>query len=279
LGGLNLEATLLIQLSVQSPLYQEAFQYLQAIRRLCDPFDISQIDYYKRLQSMDEEEGVLSLELYGGGAGSLEKTTIAIFGDNESDLSNVRALKPVKLTAFDMENTAYNYSGVILHNGPLASYSPTAAGVFLSRRRCAVRRGGRIPILTGVQEIEPWVMDTSKYFVSVQVDNLEPDVVAHDVPASAWQPVNPDASPLLARLPDSERQFVFEGRKPQSLHRLQSFAVLSDICSFSFVVGIGPSRQAQVVWQHGRIGGVLATSEGGLSDSSEISGPFPQEQG
>ena len=52
----------------------------------------------------------------------------------------------------------FNYSGQVLHMGPLDGYDPAAGGLSLTPRRYAVRRGLTIPKLSEVREIDPAVM-------------------------------------------------------------------------------------------------------------------------
>jgi len=219
LGGLNVEASLLVQVRKACSLYVEAFALLEKIRSVCEQFDLRRIDYYKWLQgessSAEEDETIWSLELYGKNAGSLEHTTVALFGEDERDLIRVRPLAPIMVTVFDVDGgAAFNYSGRIFHNGPLERFNPAAGGLTLTRRRHAVRRGRQIPLLSDVKDIDPQVMKTSRYFISVHLETLDKDVVAYDLPraSEAWSKAALEMSPLVRRLSATERKYVFQNR-------------------------------------------------------------------
>lgn len=78
LGGLNIEATLVLRIHRHSPLYKQAQAELDRIRRYCEPIKLDGEAYYKWLQGLQEEQ--LLLECSSEQAQSLSDQQMLVFG-------------------------------------------------------------------------------------------------------------------------------------------------------------------------------------------------------
>ena len=65
LTGVNIEASLRVELNKESALYMDAKSYLNDILSKCVPFDLKAIEYYKWLQGASLEEPMWVLEISG----------------------------------------------------------------------------------------------------------------------------------------------------------------------------------------------------------------------
>lgn len=220
LFGLNVEASLVISLSRSSTLFREAMSFLDNIQSLCEPFDLSRIDFYKQLQRPQSEPTVPSIEIEASDAVGLKGVAITLFGSETDELREVGALRQVYVSAFDrITGAEHLYSGTVLQSGLMPRLTPTAPGMSFDARRYAFRKGRRFPSLSEQSSVPDDVLNNANYFVAVNITEHETLYQALD-PASresAWVEVDPASSPLVRRLAaqaPENLQAIFRGRGP-----------------------------------------------------------------
>ncbi|WP_165360854.1 phospholipase D-like domain-containing protein [Candidatus Chloroploca sp. Khr17] len=105
IGGLNFEATIVIHLLRQSPLYAEALAELEYMRSCCDAFDLEQAGYYLWLQGLVPEH--LFFECEGKQVQALSDQRLLLFGGNAEDFTDsdgVHVNRPVYLVVGDSQS-------------------------------------------------------------------------------------------------------------------------------------------------------------------------------
>lgn len=123
ISGLNIEASLISFLSGESPLYISARQFLEGIRSLCEPFDISARAYYKWLQGQGtDDEPVWVLEVQGDLAPGLSSKRVTVFEGSEDQYKNLRNVDQGLIVAAWEASTRQNYlyEATITDTGRLA---------------------------------------------------------------------------------------------------------------------------------------------------------------
>jgi hypothetical protein len=92
LTGVNIEASLRVNVTTASSLYISAVDFLQAIRARREPFDVNAVSYYKWLQQADQEEEVWVLDLRGTRSAIDTERKLTVFGKTEEDYRNLRSV-------------------------------------------------------------------------------------------------------------------------------------------------------------------------------------------
>lgn len=153
LTGVNIEASLAVELSQASGLYQSAIDFLEAIRLRYEPFDINAVPYYRWLQGMDLEEQIWVLELRGSRSALDAEQKLTMYGTSEEDYRNLKSVdKNIVVSLLDDAGGAeVLYEAAINDTGRLF-----AAGVEFDARLYAFQQGSPRPKLRG-PEVPPWV--------------------------------------------------------------------------------------------------------------------------
>jgi hypothetical protein len=157
--GLNVESSLVVKLSDSSRLSCEAVQYLEEIKAICDVFDPSRVEFYKRLQGEAAERTVRAIELEAPDAEALGGASITVFGTDPNELKDAGPLRDIYLSVFD-ESTAkeHLYSPSVVQSGLMPGYEPAASGLSFGARRHAFRRGSKFPKLLPTKEVSDDVL-------------------------------------------------------------------------------------------------------------------------
>jgi hypothetical protein len=218
--GLNVEASVAIKLKATSPLFYEAAGYLQRIKGICEEFDLSRVELYKKLQKNINQQNVSVIEVRATQADQLARMEITIFGDDLRDLDELgRFRKEVYLSAIESFSSAseHVYLAEVRQAGALNSLNPSAGTVFFTPRRHAFRIGRRLPELLPYGDIDSSSQMNAKYFVTLQLQQEIPHIeFASPVSRTvSWEAADMDASPLIRRLGNDERALLFRGREPR----------------------------------------------------------------
>src|SRR5208282_2206704 len=217
--GLNIESSIVVRARDSSILCADAAQYLQKVKRICDEFDLSKVELYKQAQRNITQRTIPVIELEASNAASLDDITVGLFGTDAEDLRELGTVRrDVYVSVFDSDSEEEClYPGSILQSGLLSASNPSAGGISFSRRRYAFRRGHRFPALLPEGEVGLDVLADAKYFVTLSLRCMDKSVTTERVrPKSpAWVEVSDEQSPLLQRLDQSARHFLFRGGDPQ----------------------------------------------------------------
>ena len=63
LVDLNVECSLIARMADSSALFHTAVEYVEKIKRICEPFELSRIEFYKQLQRKQTEDAWQSSRL------------------------------------------------------------------------------------------------------------------------------------------------------------------------------------------------------------------------
>jgi hypothetical protein len=218
--GLNIESSLVIRLKDSSALFYEAAEYLQKIKAICQPFDLSRVDWYKELQKDREGRTTTSIDVEAPDASDLAGLEVSIFGTDEMDFEDVRAVRQkVYLAATDsIDETEHIYPAEINGVHRLNSANPSAGKIAFSPRRYAFRAGRKgLPVLMPVAEVSADVLTNARYYVNLELKQRRDDIRL-DYPRGRtviWGETDEQRSPLIRRLNTDEMQILFRGRPPQ----------------------------------------------------------------
>jgi hypothetical protein len=218
--GLNIESSLAIRMSDSSRLFFEAAEYLDKIKKLCTEFDLSKVDFYKELQTNIDERTVPVIEVEAAAADNLSGLEISIFGTDDRDLKELGTVRRkvfLSATETDASEAEHVYPAKISQAGELNSGNPAAGRITFSSRRYAFRVGRRLPELLLKRAVPSSVMDTAKYYVTIELE--EPDKsVKFDYPRAriaSWEVIDEDQSSLIRRLGLDDLAVLFRGGEPR----------------------------------------------------------------
>src|SRR5438034_3372740 len=86
-------SSLIIRMADSSSLFSGAVQYLEEIKRICQPFDLSRVEFYKQLQRKQAEDTVAAIEIEAADADLLQGLAVTVFGTDPEELKQVGALR------------------------------------------------------------------------------------------------------------------------------------------------------------------------------------------
>jgi hypothetical protein len=218
--GLNVESSLVVELTDSSRLFCEAAEYLQKIKGICEVFDLSRVDFYKELQKNTDERTVPVIEVEAIAASALSGLAISIFGTDDKDLEELRTVgKKVFLSATepDRNETKYIYPAKITQVGKLNSGNPSEEEISFPPRRHAFRAGRTFAELLPKGVITPAVLRSAMYFVTLQLSQPDTSVTLEYPRAktASWEMRDEEQSPLIRRLGIRELALLFRGKEPR----------------------------------------------------------------
>lgn len=114
-------------------------------------------------------------------------------------------------------HTRHVYAAMILHSGLLGASDAGAGGLSFSPRRHAFRRGRQCAALGPEQPIDQSVLDSARYFVTLRLGALQPDLTIDDVAAAApvMTAIPLEDNPVLARMEAEAMAQLFGGQPPR----------------------------------------------------------------
>jgi hypothetical protein len=186
LRGPNTEVSTVIHLTKESNLYSSALKYLDEIRfKLCRPFSLEKIDYYKELQKhlwmkLDQTQYVTELE--GENVNHLSGEVIYIFGTEAEDIEMLSTVgRKVFLSVQDSavydrtgDSVRYLYRTTILQTGLLSSSNQVASGIgFTQSRRYAYTPQRKFPYLHRTHIVSGAILNNALYFVTLEIGVLD----------------------------------------------------------------------------------------------------------
>lgn len=220
LFGINIEASLVLELDRKSENYRHAVSVLEAIRARCDLMDPSLVAYYKWLQAGAKTENVIEIEDAQGVP--IPNSTITVFGTDRRDHRQLDKVNKAVFVSITSSKTGVErlYDAKISQTGEMPKASRAAKGTKFDARRFAFRRGSKLPLLEPVSPIPAEVYADALYFVTLKLGALLPEsTVALEPPETPpWIDV-PDVD-LTERLEGRE----FTGRKGDRPPRLRRAA-------------------------------------------------------
>jgi HKD family nuclease len=219
LRGLNIESSLVVKVPTSSALVSSVLDYLNSIRTLCEPFDLSKIEFYKELQREAEEGVAPVISLEGSDSDKLSDTTLNFFGTEFKERNRLNRIgMKVYLAVYDEGggDHQYMYRARIIQAGEMKSLNPRAGDINFSDRRHAFRSGKKFPRLVPEQNISRDVLNGATYFATIEVGELEPNTVALERPErrKVWESLPALNSALLARMSEEDIRHIFRNSKP-----------------------------------------------------------------
>ena len=180
LFGINLEASLKVNTSSDSPLYRNSLFQLEALKSSPDveKFDLDKVDYYKMLQGKDEleedEMEVYVIKIAGEHIANLpDERMFQILSSNNRDINKIRSAigeSKVIIQATDIsERKEYLFWATIPQSGALDKEIDKSTGITFSPRRLARRIEKVIPILQPSTEIDPHILRQFGFFVNIEI--------------------------------------------------------------------------------------------------------------
>ncbi|AMR29537.1 hypothetical protein A0257_22190 [Hymenobacter psoromatis] len=228
LTGINREASLVIPCHQHDGLYSQALTYLHSIRddKDCHPFDPNQLDNYKKLQGLPEEEietGVVLLPISWdssewGTPATLAQQLILLVGhrqDERRQFSNIGENTLLAIRTHDLATGRIQYfSAALFGANDIDPNDPGSYRITLSERHLAVRRDSQLPFVAPREEEHAQAtLRQFRYWVSLRVlDELPADLefVPNARPADAEWEEDPAATDLLeqAGMRDEARPYA-----------------------------------------------------------------------
>lgn len=173
--GPNTEASMVLQLVKNAPLYMAATYLLEEIRdKYCRPFDLRKIEDYKKLQILIErgQQSKVVIELEGDNIDRLGGEVICIFGTENQDFESVSKVGSKLFVSAEDSATIkkYLYKAEIVQTGLLSATNPDVSGISFSARRYAFTEKRLFPYLKRSQVPGRDVLEKAKFFVNIQID-------------------------------------------------------------------------------------------------------------
>jgi hypothetical protein len=193
LTGVNIEASLRVMLDETATLHQQASHFLNDIRSLCVPFDVTAIDYYKWLQDQANEEQVWVLEVCGSHSTLYSAGKLTIFGSSDQDYKNLKSVdKSIVISLFDdISKQEYLYEATIHDTGRL-----NGAGVDFDSRLFAVHQLAGRPNLQGPSVPPLSVLASAKSWATVEIIGDLVGATFEVPPPDRWLPPSRDNAGL-----------------------------------------------------------------------------------
>ena len=215
LSGLNIEASVVFLLGREAPLYAVTVQFLEEVRSLCQPFDLSSRSYYKWLQGQASGEPVWVLELEGKLAPNLSGERVTVFETSEDEYKNLRNVdKDLIVSAIEHPaGNNYLYRATITDTGRLGG-----AGVAFGSRIHGLHTGRGRPHVSGPAVPDASAVGTACAWATVQVKDPLPVAFAlfEMPPGERWQIVKDD--PFERRVGSEDRRLFLKPGRPLVSH-------------------------------------------------------------
>lgn len=214
LDGVNIEYSLILSVQQGSPVYTGAEQYLDHIRRnLCQLVNPALEGYYLMLQGQDEDP-VVTMELEGDSASTLENQSITIFGTDPDELVQVnRVGRRLYVVVTDSSTSKqFAYESNILHTGLSTASDVSAGGISFSERRYAFRRGKTYPKLEMAGVPPTTVIEAAHYFITVSLRSKARVQLLEPTKKTVWE--TSSNSTFTERL-DERAKRLFGKSQPQ----------------------------------------------------------------
>ena len=175
-GGLNIEASLVVRLDCQSPLYLQAESFLEAVRGRCDPFDLRLMDWYDWLQRDREERTQAALHLVIEGSGDFTGEKLTLFGDNQETLRGFpKSGERLLISLIDASTSRQSlYISQVMDQGLLPGANANSGGLTFDSRLHVFRFGGTRPLVIGPLPPDPAQVQVASYFVTLEFLSQEP---------------------------------------------------------------------------------------------------------
>lgn len=216
IAGLNAESSLVVRMSDSCALFAQAVEYLERIKKVCDQFDLSEVDEYKQFQRTQQSLALKkTIEIEASDADRLLGLVINVFGSDSGDIKGVSPLSRIYLDVFDESGAAkYLYRANVIQVDLLEGHTPAGAGILFDPRRYAFRYGKRFPKLLPVSQVTSDILSAAAYSITLEITNREFGSEAVDRPvAEAWEE-EPLQSPFLEGLNPDQLDAIFQGRRP-----------------------------------------------------------------
>jgi hypothetical protein len=201
LTGVNVEASLRVELGQHSSLYTDTVNYLNEIRSKCVPFDLASVDYYKWLQGAALEDPLWVLEISGLRSTLEAHNKISVFGRSDEDYRNLRNVDRNIVVSLLEPNTTEEilYEATVVDSGHLIG-----SGVALDSRIYATQDGSLRPPILGPAVPPPAVQSSAKSWASIRIVNRLIGATYEVPPRERW---------VTEQVPDEKRPLVPDLKK------------------------------------------------------------------
>ncbi len=213
ISGINIEASVIIRLRDSSPIFREAANYLQKIKRECIEFETDKVEQYKQLQQSRAARAVKLVRLTGPDAESLVGQEVTLFASDASDVRKLNAYgSTVYLVMKDSDTSSeYTYRTKVILSGEPSNIQ------FLPCRHSLHDPKRQEHWLTPVQPIPKWALSQSTAGLFATLTVLESDAETEfEYPrtGAAWEAVSGESDALVLRLEAEDRADLFGNRAP-----------------------------------------------------------------
>lgn len=175
-GGLNIEASIVIQLEQGCPLYREAEFFLNKVCQGSHQFDPGLIDWYKWIQKNRNERTEAVLHLIASNHYDFLGQKVTYFGNDENV---VRSFPPPggRLWVSMMDPLTFSetlYLSNVIDEGILRAANPKGGGLEFDARLHTFHSVGTKPETLGYSKPQQHKVDASAFFVTLELLRKEP---------------------------------------------------------------------------------------------------------
>jgi len=181
LGGMNIEASLVHELTPSQPLYADAGGFLETIRTgHCLRFDPALTDWYRWLQKDRAERTDPVVRLSSSVPDSFEGETVTLFGKQIRDLRGVARTTDkmwVEVVPIPPATRGAVYRAEVLDSGKLEGADPAAGGFTFDARYHAFKTGRRPPEIVGKSVPPIGDVQTSAFSATFHLSEFSDDIL------------------------------------------------------------------------------------------------------
>ena len=186
-AGINVEASLLVDLQKTDKLSQDVSSFLEKIKHDCEIFDPNKIEEYRRLQKGHSDHTKSVITFYSTKDLSLVGEVITLFGSMTQEfeqMNEVGGNAVVRILRDTGKNTHEVYKAKILDRGYLEQANKRAGGLSYDARFHAYRRSETAPEILPKSIPNPIEVRNSGYFITFEVLERLPDSTIFRKPGS-----------------------------------------------------------------------------------------------
>lgn len=218
LKGTNREVSVIVPCKQSSPFYEQARNYLEAIRKEAVLFTIARLAEFKALQrngydANGKKAALDILTVLGPEVESLPGKTLLLLGDNDDELANFPAAaknEHFRVRAANLEGTEdYVISAHVQSSGYIDELDELSFGIDFAKRPYAIRSGELIPYVSYRDEALGGArLKEFKYWVNIKLGDLVArgaELQPVKAPAPAKWVIDSQATKQLRKKLEAER--------------------------------------------------------------------------
>jgi len=180
LGGMNIEASLVLDIDQGCDLYNAVASFLEEVRdEHCERFDPKLVEWYRWLQKDRSERTTRVVRFRSPTPTVYSDETVTLFGDRLKDLKPLPAVTDTLLVeVLEAAGSARTvYVAEVLDKGKLEGADPSAGGLTFDNRHHGFRSGRVVPDLLPKAAPASGRVATAKFYVTLHLLYEADDVV------------------------------------------------------------------------------------------------------